>query len=304
MTSILDEEAVRETAWLIERAGPFWWRTLVTARPATIHIIDATNSLEWTADANEAVRFSRKEDADHVAAALDIPRSLMTSTEHVFVSAPSTDIPAPLPGSGDLSEREWAITAAAQAFCNRGIIIACPWEGDLDDEERERFDALVAAIDSYNALVSPPKAGARELTADEKQVFHDALRDSVEVVAAPNHEARRDGVRVTDAVIAQRRHMCALAGPCSDNGDGCSCSDADLASRVVIGAPPLGDGRAEIVEEIAKLAESKAAAQSEFQESAYSRGDDIVGHGHWKAQCELLTLAAAIRSLSTPGGGL
>lgn len=82
---IVDEG--RETAWLIERAGPFWWRTLATARPATIHIIDATNSLEWTADANEAVRFSRKEDADHVAAALDIPRSLMTSTEHVFITS-------------------------------------------------------------------------------------------------------------------------------------------------------------------------------------------------------------------------
>jgi hypothetical protein len=52
------------------------------------------------------------------------------------------------------NEREFALTAAAQAFCNRGVTIACPWEGDLDDREREIFDALVAAIDSYNTIMA------------------------------------------------------------------------------------------------------------------------------------------------------
>jgi hypothetical protein len=28
--------------------------------------------------------------------------------------------------------------------------------------------------------------------------------------------------------LAERRHMCALNGPCSDNGDGCSCPDIAL----------------------------------------------------------------------------
>jgi hypothetical protein len=56
--------------------------------------------------------------------------------------------------------------------------------------------------------------------------------------------------------------------------------------------------RAAVIEECAKLAEDRAAAQSQFQKSAYSRGDDIGGHGHWKAQCELLSLVAAIRALS------
>ena len=51
------------------------------------------------------------------------------------------------------------------------------------------------------------------------------------------------------------------------------------------------------LEEAAKVAERKAEAQSQFQKSAYSRGDDLGGHGHWKAQCELLAVAAAIRSL-------
>ncbi len=56
--------------------------------------------------------------------------------------------------------------------------------------------------------------------------------------------------------------------------------------------------RAAVIEECAKLTEARAAAQSQFQKSAYSRGDDIGGHGHWKAQCELLSLVAAIRALS------
>ncbi len=64
-----------------------------------------------------------------------------------------------------LPERQFALTAAAQAFCNRGITIACPWEGDLDDEERERFEALVAAIDSYVALSAIPSTGSGEMAA-------------------------------------------------------------------------------------------------------------------------------------------
>jgi hypothetical protein len=37
--------------------------------------------------------------------------------------------------------------------------------------------------------------------------------------------------------LAERRHMCALTGPCSDNGDGCSCAEAALA-------PPIKAGEA------------------------------------------------------------
>lgn len=54
----------------------------------------------------------------------------------------------------DGEETRFALSGAAQAFCNRGFTIACPWEGDLDDGERERFDALVAAIETYNSLAS------------------------------------------------------------------------------------------------------------------------------------------------------
>ena len=52
-------------------------------------------------------------------------------------------------------DRRLALTGAAQAFCNRGMVIAWPWEGELDAEERQRFEALVAAIESYNALMPP-----------------------------------------------------------------------------------------------------------------------------------------------------
>jgi hypothetical protein len=109
-----------------------------------------------------------------------------------------------------------------------------------------------------------------------------------------NHEARGDGVRVTDEVIAQRRHMCALAGPCSDNGDGCSCSDADLASRVVIGVPPLGDGREEIVEACAKVADEYQRIWS--LPTPEPHASVRAGAG--------MEIAAAIRSLSNFGGGL
>jgi hypothetical protein len=40
------------------------------------------------------------------------------------------------------------IEAAAEEMNNHGIDIGLPWDGDLDDLERERFDALVAALEA------------------------------------------------------------------------------------------------------------------------------------------------------------
>jgi len=56
-----------------------------------------------------------------------------------------------------LEDWQIAFSMAAQAMCNHGIEIACPWEGDLDDVELERYNGLVAAIDSY-LKVFPPSA--------------------------------------------------------------------------------------------------------------------------------------------------
>jgi len=66
-------------------------------------------------------------------------------------------------------DRKFALTAAAQAFCNRGISIACPWEGDLDDLEQDRFDALVAAIGAYNAIAASRIQSSLVATAVEDQ---------------------------------------------------------------------------------------------------------------------------------------
>lgn len=41
--------------------------------------------------------------------------------------------------------------------------------------------------------------------------------------------------------VAEARHQCATNGPCSDNTDGCSCSDAALSARL----PANADGRGE-----------------------------------------------------------
>ena len=62
---------MREQAWLIERAGntgqPHWW-----------------DGISWTANASEAVRFSRQSDAVKVIGYLE--DSLAVATEHIWDS--------------------------------------------------------------------------------------------------------------------------------------------------------------------------------------------------------------------------
>jgi hypothetical protein len=57
---------MEETAWLIELEGPKW-----------MAIIDGEP--QWTGDANKALRFARKEDADNLKAWWCMTA---TSTEH------------------------------------------------------------------------------------------------------------------------------------------------------------------------------------------------------------------------------
>ena len=45
-------------------------------------------------------------------------------------------------------EQKAALEAAAEVFASHGIDISLPWECDLDDLERERFDALDAALEA------------------------------------------------------------------------------------------------------------------------------------------------------------
>lgn len=201
------------------------------------------------------------------------------------------------------------------------------------------LERVAAKLLELSSIVSPPKAGSGEPVAwmipdwgtvygkagfryltneqtstsrddwedGEYDAFRAAMKGAVPLYA--NHEARGDGVRGTDddgeaEILAEQsaenmRLIDWIADQIGLPHDE-ELSRSNFTAWREAALPPLGDGRAEIVEEIAKLAESKAAAQSEFQKSAYSRGDDIGGHGHWKAQCELLTLAAAIRAISSP----
>lgn len=64
---------------------------------------------------------------------------------------------APAEHSSDADSEGVALSAAAAVFADHGIEFSLPWEGTLDDLERERFDALAAACKAYAALapVSP-----------------------------------------------------------------------------------------------------------------------------------------------------
>lgn len=60
-----------EIAWLIEREGPLW--ASVQSAPYV--------AFKWTADANQAIRFSRKEDGEQVKLLMQDHENLIV-TEH------------------------------------------------------------------------------------------------------------------------------------------------------------------------------------------------------------------------------
>lgn len=52
----------------------------------------------------------------------------------------------------DISTREkHALVEAASVFADHGVEIGMPWESDLDDRERELFDALLRACRAYDS---------------------------------------------------------------------------------------------------------------------------------------------------------
>lgn len=60
-----------------------------------------------------------------------------------------------------LEDWQIALSMAAQAMHNHGVSISCPWEGDLSDDELEKYNGLVAAIDAY-LTVFPTKKDEQE----------------------------------------------------------------------------------------------------------------------------------------------
>lgn len=53
-----------------------------------------------------------------------------------------------VPANMTAEQREKAIQAASRAMAEHGYDFPLPVDGDLDDEERGRYDALCAAIDA------------------------------------------------------------------------------------------------------------------------------------------------------------
>lgn len=55
-----------------------------------------------------------------------------------------------------------ALAEAVEVFANHGIDFRLPWDCDLDDLERERFDALLAACRAYHrrmTTLTQPQTG-------------------------------------------------------------------------------------------------------------------------------------------------
>jgi hypothetical protein len=46
-----------------------------------------------------------------------------------------------------LNDTQTLIARMAEALETHGVTIYCPWDGDLSDEEQERYEGLVAALD-------------------------------------------------------------------------------------------------------------------------------------------------------------
>ena len=141
----------------------------------------------------------------------------------------------------------------------------------------------------------------------------DHIPDPGKMVA---HEPRGDGVRVTDAVVERAmsvfiKEVRDQVGPewtdefdeevclISPTGDGFA-PFFPLRKALEATLPPLGDGRAEIVEECAKVADALAERQAETNRKY---PDHVKAYPAWEAYVsKYREVAAAIRSLSNPGG--
>jgi len=168
--------------------------------------------------------------------------------------------------------------------------------------------ALEARL-SGEALVSPPKAGAGEPVGWVTAEILAAMKRGERVVPGwkysadfciplyANHEARGDGVRVTDEVVDREwDRLCEKDDRSSpvEYPDMALITRDELAEAMRTALPPLGDGRAEIVEACIAAVEK---ARSDVIHSGSVDYVNGVSLGHSRA-------IAAIRSLSNPGGGL
>lgn len=171
---------------------------------------------------------------------------------------------------------------------------------------------VAGRLNAFSGITPDHPSGASYINHSARQLVREAARE-IERLTAERDAARRDASQY------ERMHIDALQ-TASDEMDRASTLTRQLEEtrckavqhgraetymsaasgwqrRADAAEAALQQVKETALEEAAKVAERKAEAQSQFQKSAYSRGDDLGGHGHWKAQCELLAVAAAIRSL-------
>lgn len=74
----------------------------------------------------------------------------------------------------------------------------------------------------------------------------------------------------------------------------------DHAASVLNGDTMLGVTSQNVIERCAAVCFARAEVQSTLQKQAYDDGRYTAGEGHWRAQCELLEAASAIRALPSP----
>lgn len=196
-------------------------------------------------------------------------------------------------------------------------------EGGIEPVERERWRANLQAHvaaqrmvreaieELFGPVASLESEDATLLRGPEPHHTAEAFIAALQRVksALANHEARGDGVRVTDdlktRIFRQRRRILKRLTDAAEKQDArwpLHDTDRDeltainqlLADIEKAALPPLGDGRAEIVEECARVADAEAARLRTGIAGIISS----VGGGTAD------TIAARIRSLSNHGGGL
>lgn len=116
-----------------------------------------------------------------------------------------------------------------------------------------------------------------------------------------NHEARGDGVRVTETMVDAALEALGIETQGQEPSDSHPwISRDDMRAALEAALPPLGDGRAEIVEECAKVADALAERQAETNRKY---PDHVKAYPAWEAYVsKYREVAAAIRFLSNPGG--
>jgi hypothetical protein len=206
-------------------------------------------------------------------------------------------------------ERQFALTAASRAFCNRGLTISVPWEGDLDDRERELFDAMVAAIDAHNDILSRSHREAETGVAVKPLEWAECGTYEINGLRVPS----RHGVAVAFAESAALgtygvvkgtqdryeawRNSSQISGSYLSQAEARSAAQADYEQRIrsALASPQRETEGREITEEDIERACAglEHGVTQQTQEYQFQRAPD----GGWLFRCpEWLNVSAVMRA--------